>query len=127
MPNPHPLQVNPAVGFLRTFEGVGFVRGLPFPDYRFMGTRPVLGCWAGIGFAVAADSFDNFPRGHMVVDAPFVVFYQDREQGTEFLDNLSECSRNRVLTLIVVVVSVKEVTILVTQAGFSFLDIEFDA
>ena len=40
--NAHPLQVNPGVCFLRTFEGFGLVGGLPFPDDPLVGSRPGL-------------------------------------------------------------------------------------
>ena len=40
--NAHPLKVNPGARFLGTLEGFRFVRGLPFPDKPFVGSRPVL-------------------------------------------------------------------------------------
>ena len=42
VPNPHPLQVNPGIGFLCTLEGFSFVSGLPLPDHPFVGSWPVL-------------------------------------------------------------------------------------
>ena len=66
----HPLQVNPGIGFLRTFEGFGLVRGVPFPDDTLVGSRPVLGSRSRNGFNIAADGLNDFPRDHVVVDAP---------------------------------------------------------
>ena len=67
MANAHPLQVNPGVGFLRTFEGFGFVGGWSFPDNPLVGSRPFLGSRARNGFDIAADQRNDFLVGHMVV------------------------------------------------------------
>ncbi len=36
------FQVNPGIGFLRTFEGFSFVGSWPLPDNPFVRSRPVL-------------------------------------------------------------------------------------
>lgn len=73
MPNPHPLEVNPGIGFLRTLEGFAFVSGFSFPDKEFMRCRPQLGCRAGNGFDITAGGLDDFSGGHVVFNVPFGV------------------------------------------------------
>jgi hypothetical protein len=36
-----------------------------------VGSRPVLGMRARDGFDIPADGLDDFPRGHVAVDAPY--------------------------------------------------------
>jgi hypothetical protein len=45
-----------------------------------VGSRPALSSRAGNSFNITADSFDDFPVGHVVVNGPYGVFYQSREQ-----------------------------------------------
>ena len=63
MPNPHPLQVDPGVGFLCTLEGFGFVSGWPFPDNSLVRSRSVLSSRARDGFDIAADQRNDFSVG----------------------------------------------------------------
>ena len=70
MPNPHPLQVNSWISFLRTLKGFGLVSGFAFPDKELVFARPVLGCRAGNGFDIAAHNLDDLPGGHVVVGSP---------------------------------------------------------
>jgi hypothetical protein len=52
---PHPLQVDPGIGFLSGSEGFSFVSGYPLPDNPLVGSRPVLGSRARNGFDITAD------------------------------------------------------------------------
>ena len=45
-----------------------------------MGSQSVLGCRAGDGLDITADSRDDFPVSHVVIDVPFEAFYQSRER-----------------------------------------------
>jgi len=83
VPDPHPLPVDPGVGFLRTLEGFGLVRGWSFPNSPFVGTWPLLDTRARDSFDITADSLDDFPRCHVAVDSPSDVFYQDGERDPE--------------------------------------------
>jgi hypothetical protein len=80
MANPHPIQVNPRISLLRTLEGFGFVSGLPFPDKELVCAWPAVSGMTGNGLDITADSFDDFPRCHVAVDAPCQVFYQRQER-----------------------------------------------
>ena len=73
MANSHPLQVNPEIGFLRTFEGFGFVSGLPLPDKELVFARPAVSGMTGNGFDITADSLDHFSVGHGVVNVPHSI------------------------------------------------------
>ena len=57
--------------------------GFSFPDKELVLAWAVLGCRAGNGFDVAADNLDDFPSGHVAVDAPSDVFYQDGQRDPE--------------------------------------------
>ena len=69
--NPHPTEVNPAIGFLCTFERFGFVSGVSFPDEELVIARPAVSSMTGNSFNITADDFNHFPVGHVVVDAPW--------------------------------------------------------
>ena len=79
VPDAHPLQVDPGVGFLRTLEGFSLVGGFPFPDDPLVGSRPALSRRARYGLDITADQRNDFPFGHVVVNFPYGVFQQRRE------------------------------------------------
>jgi len=80
VPNAHPLQVNPGIGFLCALEGFTFVTGLPFPVYPLVGSRPVLGTRARDGLDITADQLNDFPVCRVVIAIAFEVFYQSRNE-----------------------------------------------
>jgi hypothetical protein len=71
LPNAHPLQVNPRIGLLCTFERFSFVSGFSFPNKELMLSRPTVSSRTGYSFDITADDFNHFPVGHVVVDAPW--------------------------------------------------------
>ena len=51
-----------------------FVSGFAFPDKELVLPWPAFGWRAGNSFDITADSFDDFPVGHGVVNVPCGVF-----------------------------------------------------
>jgi len=74
VPNAHPLQVNPRIGLLRTFEGFGLVEGLSLPDKELVFAWPALSRMTGSGFDITDDRLDDFPGGHVVVNVPHELY-----------------------------------------------------